>query len=129
VVACLIVHFRAYHISMQPLTTTETVLAKLWCQLLGVSQVQPADNFFDLGGHSLLATQLTLQLRKAFQSATSSPSSTQQQQSSRRVIPMTFLFQYPTMGGLAAAIDALMNNNSFAETKEEKAPPGALVLM
>ncbi len=33
----------------------ETAVAAIWVEALGVSEVQPDDDFFDLGGHSLIA--------------------------------------------------------------------------
>ncbi|MCX7514606.1 non-ribosomal peptide synthetase [Frateuria sp. STR12] len=42
----------------------ERYLATLWCELIGVAQVQPSDNFFDVGGHSLLAMELTARVRR-----------------------------------------------------------------
>jgi aryl carrier-like protein len=39
-------------------------LAGLWCELIGVPQVLPEDNFFDVGGHSLLAMELTARVRR-----------------------------------------------------------------
>eukprot|EP00743_Colponemidia_sp_Colp-15_P007458 GILK01008059.1.p1 GENE.GILK01008059.1~~GILK01008059.1.p1 ORF type:complete len:1562 (+),score=291.15 GILK01008059.1:268-4686(+) len=40
------------------LSSSELALAEIWCELLGVDNVLPSDNFFDLGGDSLLAAQL-----------------------------------------------------------------------
>ncbi|MFJ4348946.1 amino acid adenylation domain-containing protein [Pseudomonas sp. NPDC089401] len=44
---------------------TETLLAALWCELLGVERVGRHDNFFELGGHSLAAIRLVDKLAKA----------------------------------------------------------------
>ncbi|PLZ98350.1 non-ribosomal peptide synthetase, partial [Fischerella thermalis CCMEE 5268] len=44
----------------------EEVLAGIWTQVLGISQVSIHDNFFELGGHSLLATQVISRIRKTF---------------------------------------------------------------
>ncbi|WP_118987562.1 non-ribosomal peptide synthetase [Photorhabdus sp. CRCIA-P01] len=41
-----------------PQGETETVLAAIWCELLGIEQVSRYDNFFALGGHSLLAMRM-----------------------------------------------------------------------
>jgi acyl carrier protein len=45
-------------------TAGERRLAAIWQELLGVSQVTAADNFFDLGGHSLMAMELAAQVRR-----------------------------------------------------------------
>jgi len=47
-----------------PLGEIEIELAKLWQNLLGVTQVSRHDQFFELGGHSLLATRLLSRIRE-----------------------------------------------------------------
>ncbi|MGJ7902565.1 amino acid adenylation domain-containing protein, partial [Lysobacter sp. 1R34A] len=46
-----------------PQGDTETALAAIWCELLGLERVGRHDRFFELGGHSLLALQLVTRLR------------------------------------------------------------------
>jgi acyl-coenzyme A synthetase/AMP-(fatty) acid ligase/acyl carrier protein len=49
-----------------PRNETETVLAAIWSEVLGVDQPGTHDNFFELGGHSLLATQVISRVRDTF---------------------------------------------------------------
>jgi amino acid adenylation domain-containing protein/non-ribosomal peptide synthase protein (TIGR01720 family) len=74
----------------EPATETEKVLAEIWSEVLGVARVGRNDNFFDLGGHSLLGTQLMSRIRNRFEVEA----------------PLRTLFEKPTVGGLAAALDA-----------------------
>ncbi|WP_323054389.1 phosphopantetheine-binding protein, partial [Pseudomonas sp. DCB_BI] len=69
---------------------TETLLAALWCELLGVEQVGRHDNFFELGGHSLLAVTLTSRLREKGLEA-----------------DVRALFDQPTLAGYAAITDRM----------------------
>jgi amino acid adenylation domain-containing protein len=48
-----------------PLGETETMLAAVWSDLLGIDRIGRHDNFFELGGHSLLAVRVISQLRYA----------------------------------------------------------------
>ncbi|EPN26557.1 non-ribosomal peptide synthetase SyfA [Pseudomonas syringae pv. actinidiae ICMP 19096] len=68
-----------------PQGETETLLASLWAELLGVEQVGRHDNFFELGGHSLLAVSLTARLRQEGIEA-----------------DVRALFEQPTLAGYAA---------------------------
>ncbi|WP_191488514.1 non-ribosomal peptide synthetase [Pseudomonas sp. FEN] len=47
-----------------PQGETETLLATIWQELLGVAQVGRHDHFFELGGHSLLAVSLMERMRQ-----------------------------------------------------------------
>ena len=39
-------------------------LAKLWCEMIGLQQVNDEDNFFEIGGHSLLAVEMASHVQK-----------------------------------------------------------------
>ena len=45
---------------------TAQKLSELWAGLLGVSDIQADDNFFDLGGHSLLAARAASEIERTF---------------------------------------------------------------
>jgi len=49
-----------------PRTQVEKVLAKIWCEVLGLERVGIHDNFLELGGHSLLATRVVSWIRQEF---------------------------------------------------------------
>jgi acyl carrier protein len=51
---------------MAPRNDTETVLAEIWGEVLGVEQVGVEDDFFELGGDSLRRLQLTSRTKAAF---------------------------------------------------------------
>lgn len=72
-----------------PRTPTETTLAGIWAQVLGLDQVGIHDSFFDLGGHSLLATQVISRMANAFHVK----------------LPLHTLFRTPTIAGLANTIE------------------------
>ncbi|MBZ5536432.1 MAG: amino acid adenylation domain-containing protein [Acidobacteriia bacterium] len=68
-----------------PRTELERTLASLWQSALNVERVGLEDNFFELGGHSLLLVQIHGKLRSLL----------------HRDLPITELFQYPTIRALA----------------------------
>jgi non-ribosomal peptide synthetase component F/acyl carrier protein len=76
--------------TVAPRTPTETTLATIWAELLGVPGVGVDDNFFELGGHSLLAIQAISRVRQAFGVE----------------IPLRSLFEAPTIASLAARLPA-----------------------
>ncbi|HKS08546.1 MAG TPA: MupA/Atu3671 family FMN-dependent luciferase-like monooxygenase, partial [Pyrinomonadaceae bacterium] len=44
----------------------ETTVIAIWCELFGIDNIRPHDNFFDHGGNSLIALQLVSELRATF---------------------------------------------------------------
>ena len=71
-----------------PRNETETLLAELWQQALGVKPISVTADFFDLGGHSLLAARLLAQIEQAF----------------GRRMSLAALFKYPTIESFAARL-------------------------
>jgi hypothetical protein len=48
------------------LTATESILADMWSDLIGVSTVSSTDDFFQLGGTSLTAIKLLQRVERKF---------------------------------------------------------------
>ncbi|BCJ65767.1 non-ribosomal peptide synthetase [Polymorphospora rubra] len=48
----------------EPVGPTETALAAIWAEVLGIERVGRHDNFFALGGHSLLALRVLERMRR-----------------------------------------------------------------
>ncbi|MFE6611612.1 amino acid adenylation domain-containing protein [Amycolatopsis sp. NPDC057786] len=65
---------------------TEAVIARAWCDVLGVAEVGHTENFFDVGGNSLALARVHAQLTTRL----------------GRRIPMVDLFTHPTVRALAA---------------------------
>jgi amino acid adenylation domain-containing protein len=70
----------------EPEEETEKTLASLWRETLQLDHVGADDNFFDLGGNSLLLTAVHVRLQDAL----------------KREIPITDLFEFPTIRRLAS---------------------------
>jgi acyl transferase domain-containing protein len=71
-----------------PRSGLEKQVAAIWEELFGIQPIGTDDNFLELGGHSLLAIQMATQLRQAFAVD----------------LPVTVLFEAPTVGELASVI-------------------------
>jgi acyl transferase domain-containing protein len=71
-----------------PRTESETAIARVWEEMLGVAPIGVHDKFFELGGHSLLAIQLLARLREIFDLD----------------IPVQRIFDTPTIAQLAESI-------------------------
>jgi amino acid adenylation domain-containing protein len=73
-----------------PATPIEVALAKIFCEVLGVTAVGANDDFFDHGGHSLLAVRVVTEIR-------------------RRLgvdLSVRAVFEHPTVAGLAPVVEA-----------------------
>ena len=90
---------------MAPTGVVEQMIARIWCEVLGLEKVSAYDNFFDLGGHSLTATRLIARLRSAFSID----------------LPLRSIFQDPTIAGFAGRIrcDASTNTYSYAGQNQQ----------
>lgn len=46
--------------------STEAKLAEIWCDVLGIPEVERLDNFFTVGGDSLLVAKVVRHLRRTW---------------------------------------------------------------
>ena len=89
-----------------PSDAVEELLARIWSEVLGVEPVGVRDDFFHLGGHSLLATQVVSRVRAAL----------------RVELPLSELFEGPTIAALARAVRAVLPETPSAEGEPQSAP-------
>ncbi|HTS44297.1 MAG TPA: amino acid adenylation domain-containing protein [Puia sp.] len=68
-----------------PTTHIEKIIAGFWTSFLQLDRVGVDDNFFELGGNSLLALKTVANLKQQFNYS----------------LPITKLYQYPTIAGIA----------------------------
>jgi amino acid adenylation domain-containing protein len=76
----------------EPRTEVEELVAQTWRDIFNIENLSIYDNFFELGGHSLLGMQLVAQLRETFD----------------REIPLSALFEAPTVVGVSLEIEKLL---------------------
>ena len=70
----------------EPVTKIEKAIADCWISILQLDKVGLDDNFFELGGNSLLALKTVAQLKQTI----------------RLNLPITKLYQHPSISGIAA---------------------------
>ena len=85
---------------LTPRNETESQLAEIWQQLLGIDRVGVDDNFFDLRGDSLLAAQLVSRVQRVFHVA----------------LPISIVFDATTVARQAERISQLRQPNAQPET-------------
>lgn len=73
-----------------PKTETEKKIVQIWNEVLRLDAIGIHDDFFELGGHSLLAAQVINRIRGIFDLE----------------IPLSRIFEHPTISGLGEYIDA-----------------------
>nr|WP_225872653.1 non-ribosomal peptide synthetase/type I polyketide synthase [Pedobacter frigoris] len=78
-----------------PISATEIRIAALWAELLQLNRIGRNDNFFEVGGNSLLAVKSVTELKKRYE----------------EVLPITKLYQYPTVSGIG---DYLENKETIS---------------
>lgn len=107
-----------------PRTPTETIIAQIWCAVLGLDEIGVDDDFLELGGHSLQASQIVARVLDHFQVE----------------LPSFVLFEAATVAGMAERllyrqltqlsldeVDELLGDleaMSAAEVRQELTRPG-----
>lgn len=89
----------------KPKTELEQTLARVWGQALQVDKVGVDDNFFELGGNSLLAQKTVAALQAA-----------------HYTLPVTKLYQYPTVAGVARYLEPPTQPISHSQPKKDDQP-------
>ncbi len=92
--------------AIAPRTRTETALAAIWADVLGLPSVGVRDDFFALGGHSLSTTRVVSRIHSRL----------------KIDIPLSAVFERPTVEAMAAYLDARTAARPTAE-ETTKAPP------
>ncbi|PWE40145.1 non-ribosomal peptide synthetase [Pseudomonas prosekii] len=77
----------------------QTLIGNLWCEQLGVKQVNADDHFFLLGGNSIAATQVVARLREVLGVE----------------LNLRLLFEAPSLGEFAAAVAQLQEDGGQAQ--------------
>jgi hypothetical protein len=72
----------------EPQGDVEVIIAAIWCELLGVTEVGRNDNFFELGGHSLSLLAVQTKVQKQFAVR----------------LPLKRYFENPTLAAMAGAV-------------------------
>ncbi len=82
-----------------PRNPIEELVAAIWCDVLGLQQVDIDSDFFKLGGHSLIATQMVSRLRAVLGVE----------------IPLRTVFESPTLATLAPRVEQALRKREGME--------------
>jgi amino acid adenylation domain-containing protein len=85
-----------------PQGEAEEVLAGIWAQVLGVTQVGRHDNFFELGGHSLAILQVQQKLHQALSVS----------------LPLRLHFENPLLNDIASAVQEKRSRASEKDAEQ-----------
>ncbi len=85
-----------------PRNSLEKRIHEIWKDILKIDSIGIYDNFFELGGDSLRATQVMTRIQKAY----------------KVHLPLTTIFDYPTIIRLAAVVERTESKGRKSNTKE-----------
>jgi hypothetical protein len=88
-----------------PLSETERKITRIWCEVLGLTDVGASDNFFDIGGNSVHLIRVHLKLKEAFNSG----------------VPIVEMFRHPTVRDLARLVSGHSERNDGSGTIADRA--------
>ncbi|HEU4963852.1 MAG TPA: amino acid adenylation domain-containing protein, partial [Bacilli bacterium] len=91
---------------VQPENEIQELMVHAWREVLGIQKVGIEDNFYELGGHSLKLVDLQTKLNARLVGKT-------------RPVGMMELFQYPTIRGLSAFLEANDATGAGAKGEDE----------
>ncbi len=92
----------------EPRTAMESMVAEVWRSVLGLERIGVEEPFFRLGGHSLLAGQVVARLEERLE----------------RRVPLRWLFERPTIAGLAEILETDAPADTAAPPPLGPAPAG-----
>ncbi|MEO6806094.1 MAG: amino acid adenylation domain-containing protein [Edaphobacter sp.] len=90
---------------LQSLSDTEEKVAQIFSEVLDLSRIGLDDNFFDCGGTSLLLIKAHLRLQTQFE----------------RTIPVTLMFECPTVRSLAKRLSAVKASSTTMNAVQQQA--------
>ena len=85
----------------KPSTQKEIEIEKVLKNIFGYDKIGVNDNFFELGGNSLLAQKTVAELKSSFNYS----------------LPVTRLYQFPTISGIAQYLDKVNSKQKTSNTK------------